>query len=561
MKTLISTLLALFVGFVESNAQPNFVRITNSVLTAELVTGSGAAWADYDGDGLLDLAQANFDGPNLLFHNNGDGTFMKVTTNGVAIAGPESYGVSWGDFDNDGRPDLFFGNGYVSGRPNLLFHNQTLTSEGFVRVMEGPGATNLTLSSVGCSWADYDRDGFLDLFVANSGKPSELWHNKGDGSFERVLAGAIVTNIADSIAAAWADYDNDGWPDLFVANGLGAGSNQKNFLYHNNRDGTFTQIKTGAIVNDLDQFIGAAWGDYDNDGFLDLFTTGGGLGHHNYLYHNNGDGTFTSITTGPIVNDRGTFIAAAWADYDNDGWLDLFVGNRTLGQGNFLYHNNGGGTFTKVITGPIVEDRDLNGACAWGDYDNDGFSDLFVSGQDYRAPNSGQSRLYHNEGTTNNWLKIIPHATRSNASAVGAKVRVTAIINGKTVTQLREINTGDGLAGNSQEALFGLGDTNAAASVSIEWPAGTVQVMTNVPAQQFLTVIEPAALKALAILPNGSFQFSLTGGIGLHYFLETSSDLGNWTFWTGVTCTNRTMTLTDTNVSTSSKRFYRAVKR
>ena len=121
MKTLISTLLALFVGFVESNAQPNFVRITNSVLTAELVTGSGAAWADYDGDGLLDLAQANFDGPNLLFHNNGDGTFMKVTTNGVAIAGPESYGVSWGDFDNDGRPDLFFGNGYVSGRANLLF--------------------------------------------------------------------------------------------------------------------------------------------------------------------------------------------------------------------------------------------------------------------------------------------------------------------------------------------------------------------------------------------------------------------------------------------------------
>src|SRR4051794_11283568 len=122
---------------------------------------------------------------------------------------------------------------------------------------------------------------------------------------------------------------------------------------YNNHDGTFTQIKAGTIVNDLGSFCSAAWGDYDNDGFLDLFvTSNGGTVGHIYLYHNNGDGTFASVITGPIVSDRGTFIAAAWADYDNDGWLDLFVGNRTQGRPNLLYHNNGDGTFTKVTSGP-----------------------------------------------------------------------------------------------------------------------------------------------------------------------------------------------------------------
>jgi hypothetical protein len=121
MQSRILILLALFIASAKSNAQSNFIRITNTVLTTDSFSGAGAAWADYDGDGWLDLAQANFDGPNRLFHNNGDGTFTKITTNGAAIAGPESYGVSWGDYDNDGRPDLFFGNGYDSGVPNFFF--------------------------------------------------------------------------------------------------------------------------------------------------------------------------------------------------------------------------------------------------------------------------------------------------------------------------------------------------------------------------------------------------------------------------------------------------------
>jgi hypothetical protein len=131
-----------------------------------------------------------------------------------------------------------------------------------------------------------------------------------------VLTGAVVTKIGNSVGAAWADYDKDGWPDPLVANGFNEGG--KNSLYHNHRDGTFTQVTTGPVANDVGNFTGVAWGDYDNDGFVDLFVTVSN--GHNHLYHNNGDGTFTSVTDGDIVSDTGTFISAGWTDYDNDGW-------------------------------------------------------------------------------------------------------------------------------------------------------------------------------------------------------------------------------------------------
>jgi enediyne biosynthesis protein E4 len=531
MKTNLLSVNLLLATALTGMAQANFTRVTNTVLTAELASGLGAAWADYDGDGWLDLAQANFLGPHRLFHNNGNGTFSRIT-NSVAVAGPESAGMSWGDFNNDGRPDLFFGNGYDSGIANQLFQNQTLTNGGFLPLTTGPGSMTSITASSGCSWGDYDRDGFLDLFVSNSGSKSELWHNKGDGTFERELTGPVVNNVADSIGAAWADYDNDGWPDLFVANGFGSASPQKNFLYHNNGDGTFTQIKTGSIVNDLAHFCGAAWGDYDNDGFLDLFVTN--LEGHNYLYHNNRDGSFSRITVGPIVQDTtGGFISAAWADYDNDGWLDLFVGNRTEGHGNSLYHNNGDGTFTKITAGPIVEDQFTNGGCAWGDYDNDGFPDLFVSGFDITENNLGQSMLYHNTGTTNHWLKVLLFPSESNGSAIGAKIRVTAVIHGQTVTQMREVSSGDGFGGSSPEAIFGLGDARLAANVSVEWPSGHPHALVlDHPASglsERVSVYEPVALKVLALnRAGGSITFQAIPPRGRVLGLESSTNLATW---------------------------------
>jgi hypothetical protein len=294
------------------------------------------------------------------------------------------------------------------------------------------------------------------------------------------------------LTCVWGDYDNDGYPDLFVCGGTGHDAAQLNRLYHNEGNGTFTKVTTGEIATDLGHSGGAAWGDYDNDGFLDLFVCNldsGGI--RSFLYHNNGNGTFTRITQDAVATNVANSYFCAWGDYDNDGFLDLFVGNRDFTSDgypsalvNFLYHNNGDGTFTRVTTGSPATDYNDAWGCSWADYDNDGFLDLFVARNDEKG-----SYLYHNEGNSNNWLAFKLIGTVSNRSAIGAKVRVKAFYRGANRWQLRQITSGsDGASGLS--ANFGLSDATKADLVRIEWPSGIVQNLTNVPARRFLTVVE-----------------------------------------------------------------------
>src|SRR5262249_40159761 len=159
----------------------------------------------------------------------------------------------------------------------------------------------------------------VDLFIPNLGQKNFLYRNTGNGNFTKIISGTIANDVENSVACGWADYDNDGFLDLFVANRGG----QRNSLYHNNQDGSFTKISAGSTVNDIGSSEGCAWGDYDNDGFLDLFVAN--YGQRNFLYHNNRDGTFTKVTSGKIVTDVANSVCAAWGDYDNDGYLDLFV--------------------------------------------------------------------------------------------------------------------------------------------------------------------------------------------------------------------------------------------
>jgi enediyne biosynthesis protein E4 len=280
--------------------------------------------------------------------------------------------------------------------------------------------------------------------------------------------------------STWADYDNDGCPDVFIYGGSG-----HNLLFHNNRNGTFTQVHGAPFDTDLGPSGAATWGDYDNDGFLDLFVTNGNfdtIQRRNYLYHNNGDGTFTKITTGAIATDMSSSIGAGWEDFDNDGHLDLFLtqstGNSGPARRNLLYHNNGDGTFTSLTTTVATADSGSFAGITWGDYDNEGFPDLFAA--------AGQpSYIYHNEGHTNHWLTFKLVGTASNRSAIGAKVRVKTTIGGKTYSQMRSTSS-DGLNGNSLNAHFGRGDAAVAATVRIEWPSGTVQEFQNVAAKQVL---------------------------------------------------------------------------
>ncbi len=240
------------------------------------------------------------------------------------------------------------------------------------------------------AWGDYDNDGYVDLFVptADETQPNQLYHNNGDGTFTLVTTGAIATDLASSMSAAWADYDNDGDLDLFVANNVG----YANFLYRNNGDGTFTSIQNDPVVADLYYAHGASWADYDNDGDLDLFVAEYFPTKFNHLYRNNGDGTFTAVTDNAIILEASFSVAGAWGDYNNDGLIDLFVCN-TNDRNNSLYQNLGDGKFLKINTGDIVNDGGKSVGASWGDYDNDGDLDLFVA-------NAGDQNnfLYTNNG-------------------------------------------------------------------------------------------------------------------------------------------------------------------
>jgi hypothetical protein len=325
----------------------------------------------------------------------------------------------------------------------------------------------------GSNWGDYDNDGDPDLFIADNQGTNSLYSNNGDGTFTAVVNGDIVQDRDRSSGGSWGDYDNDGDLDLFVANFL-----ENNALYRNHA-GTFQKIIEGSIVQDGGASNGSGWADYDNDGDWDLFVAND-LNENNALYANNGDGTFTKITAGEIVTDGGNSKGSGWEDFDNDGDLDLFAGNDGY---SVLYANNGDGSFTKIITDIVV----LNGAqsSSAGDYDNDGDVDLFAVGL------YGENLLYTNLGNDNHWTNIKCVGTISNTSAIGTKVRIKAIINGKPVWQMREISTQTGyLSQSSLNAEIGLGNAETVDSLKIEWPSGLTEIYTNLPINRFIVATE-----------------------------------------------------------------------
>jgi enediyne biosynthesis protein E4 len=469
---------------------PAFTKITDSPVVQARRSSWDVAWGDYDQDGDLDLFVINFapvaappGEADILFRNNGNGTFDRITEG--PIVNDQGVGISghFADYDNDGDLDLFVSN--VAGgnvKAQLLWVNQ---GDGTFRQ-----STNAPTASTGgggrqAAWADYDRDGNLDLFVGTVGRAA-LYHNTGDGAFLEMRDSVVRDVATDNAGATWGDFDDDGSPDLFVAN-IGV---VKNFLYRNDQHGGFTKITNGVVATEGGAANCASWADFDNDGDLDLFVGNDGA---DFLYLNQTRGLFEKVTNGPIVQDTGYSAASAWGDYDNDGFLDLFVGtdggrSATL-RNNKLFHNNGDGTFTKITTGSLVSySGPRSGGAAWADYDNDGFLDLVV------ANRGGENEfLYRNNGNGNRWLKLKLVGTVSNRSAIGAKVRLQASIRGELRWQRRDISSDNGAP---LDAHFGLGDATAASLLRIEWPSGIVQELRDVAANQFLTIAEPARIAA-----------------------------------------------------------------
>ncbi|HIO19948.1 MAG TPA: VCBS repeat-containing protein, partial [Phycisphaerales bacterium] len=376
----------------------------------------GSAWCDYDNDGLQDLYVTHFGAfdpngiylgsPNQLLRNLGSGVFEDATTVELEANSGLSHHPAWADLDNDGLPDIYISQSSNSGSElSTLLHQDSVGVFSDITNGDPIGMSGILPRGVG--WQDVNNDGLVDLLVANSNgdlKKNRMLINAGGTNF--TLAATLFSEeMRESRSIGWCDYNNDGLPDVYITNGAEDHSDElqrTNQLYKNMGDGTWTDVAVEAGVGDIGHGRGQVWGDVNNDGFLDLFVgnqkgsdTGGG---HNRLFRNNGDGTFNDITAWAGLFESYRTRGVSMADFDNDGYLDIYVVN--FGNAlppNHLYRNNGNNTFTEVAGGTLASGGPGNGASAsWADFDNDGWVDLYLVGGSTIAPGSGMNLLLRN---------------------------------------------------------------------------------------------------------------------------------------------------------------------
>lgn len=465
-------------------AQP-FTRVSDGPVAEDIRNSRSICWVDYDGDLDMDLFVSNSGQGNQMYQNRGDGTFLAVDAGDIGVNDGESDGASFADCDNDGDPDLFVVNWY--GENNKFYLNQ---GDGtFTRITEGDFVNNGGHSET-CSWADLNGDGYVDLYVTNSAgnRSNYLYMNQGDGNLQRDYTSELVLHTASSRGIVFTDWNHDGLVDAFVANE----SNERNHLFENIGSGVFSRVQSGPVHDEMRNTMTGSFADYDNDGDLDLFT--GNLSNQaNYLYENQGDGTFQLASDSTFIREEGWTFGSTWGDYDNDGDLDLFVANgygpnTSTTQQNYLFENNGDGSFERVMTSPFTDDEGWSFGAAWCDYDMDGDLDLAVA----RWWQSNQANLlYRNEQTSaNHWLAISCEGTETNRSAIGAVVRAKATINSEPVWQMRTVSGQEGYCGQNLRLHFGLGDASGVDSLVIRWPSGVEDVYENVGIDQLILVVE-----------------------------------------------------------------------
>lgn len=467
-----------------------FSMVSNVAPAYDSVNTWNSCWVDLNQDNYPDLFVPAYDKTekNRVYINKHDGTFMRSDYNSLT-AGKDLSVVTavFADMDNDGKTEAFLGGNI--GQSCELHHKDA--SGKYHKSNAGDYSQDKGYAQT-LSIADYDHDGFADIFVSEY-FPSNfcrLYHNNGSGSYTKVTTGDIAQVSTYAGGSTWADYDNDGWPDLFipVSGTSGTTLSKKNILFHNDGNGSFHKVTDGDLVNDEGNSTASAWGDYDNDGNPDLFVSNAS-NEKNCLYHNNGNGTFTKITAGDIVNEKGDWHGCQWLDYDNDGWLDLYVLSNDSTETKRLYRNNGDGTFTNKSNEIVCAAFKNSISCSWADYDKNGFPDLYVT-----TTGKLPDYLFKNNGNSNKWISILLKGSSSNSSAIGAKVYAKANISGQARWQMREISAASGLGSqNSLNACFGLGTATLVDSLIIKWPSGIIQYHTNLNANQFLQIQEQAA--------------------------------------------------------------------
>lgn len=472
------------------NVNPNntskliFSKYTDNLINKDSTDSWTASWVDVNNDGYDDIftTDRRSNKPNKLYINNMAGGFTAYAGNAFVQDSAISISNTWADVDNDGNIDLLVVNN--TRKSNTFYKNNNGV---FTKDITPPFVQNVSYYH-GAAFADYDNDGKVDLFLSNffPTKYNELYRSNGATSFAKDASNTVSVEANQSIGATWADYDGDGFLDLFVPNGQG----YKNSLFHNEGNGTFKK-STSIISNEGGQSVGSCWGDYDNDGDLDLLVTNSNS-QGNFLYKNNGNGSFTKVTNTVVTTDKAPSHGCSFADIDNDGDLDIFITN-DKGK-KFLYMNDGKGNFTAKTDEVVNFNFGNSFGHVWSDFDHDGDLDLYV------ATHSNQPNcLFTNNGNSNKWIEIKLTGTNSNKSAIGAKVCVKA--NG--VWQMREVNAQSGFGGqNSLTQHFGLGSATTVDSIKVKWSNGNVQYLTNIPVAQIVNITEAISVKVTGAVFN-----------------------------------------------------------
>ncbi|MBM4165723.1 MAG: T9SS type A sorting domain-containing protein [Ignavibacteria bacterium] len=476
-------LLSFFLSHLVAS-QTTFTDVASSAGIG-LADGSarGCSWVDFNNDGLLDLyVPTGGNSANKFFKNNGDGTFTDIASlvgmNDIA----NTIASSFADMDNDGDFDLIT---TAVSAPVRLWRNNLESGDTTFTSIETNAGVNVGAAQMP-TWADFNNDGFVDFYISvsnSASSPDVLYKNNGDYTFTNVAEQAGVNHQVSGIleqATHWGDFNRDGFSDLFISNLQSTGPS---FFHKNNGNGTFSEIASSLGFNGGGR--GAQWFDFNNDGFWDFCFApyaGGTTPTPIQLFKNNGDNSFTEIAAQAGITDNVISWGVTTADYDNNGFEDIFVTCAGQNATSVLYKNNGNGTFTKATA--EVGIGSIQQLCAaWGDFNNDGCMDLYSTGS-----SSYGNHLFKNNGnSSNHWLKIKLVGTQSNKSGIGAQISVKI----GTLRMLREINSGSGYRSqNMPTAHFGLNNFTSADSIIVQWQSGTVDILSSLSANQTYEVVE-----------------------------------------------------------------------
>lgn len=466
----------------------------------------GVVTDDFDNDGQLDVAISSRDPcePLRLFRNLGDGTFSDITSKAGLSEQLGGLNITQTDYNNDGRIDLFVmrGGWETAIRNSLLRNNGDGT---FTDVTAAAGLAGTTHRTHSVAWADFDSDGLLDVFVGHELSWSQLFRNRGDGTFEDVTARAGVRFRSLTKGVVWGDIDNDGLPDLYVSN-----FGDRNLLFHNLGGGRFEEVGRERGVSEPDFSFTTWFWDYDNDGFQDLFVATflqtvdevareylgqPPMGETLRVYHNRGDGSFEDVTRTLGLARMIPTMGANFGDLDNDGYLDFYLATGAPSYGmlvpNRMFHNKEGHSFVDVTESTGTGHLQKGHGVAFADLDSDGDEDVFANIGGAFPGDKYARALFENPGHGNDWLTLHLVGTRTNRAAIGTRIRVVLDEGGRETQRVRWVTSGGSFGSSPLAQHIGLGRGARVKRVELDWPVGhTRQVVEGVPVNRIVKIVE-----------------------------------------------------------------------